>query len=111
MVGPDYHRPQAYTPAQWGEALAGGETNAPVISAAWWKNFNDPEMDSLIERAVHSNLDLRIAQARVREARAVAGSLRQFVADRGQFRFLCALAGKQAAACAGLAAGPSGCAV
>ena len=70
MAGPDYHRPQANTPAQWGETLAGGETNAPVISAAWWKNFNDAELDSLIERAVHSNLDLRIAQARVREARA-----------------------------------------
>jgi NodT family efflux transporter outer membrane factor (OMF) lipoprotein len=70
MVGPDYHRPQANTPAQWGEPLAGGETNAPVVSAAWWKNFNDPELDSLIERAVNSNLELRIAQARVREARA-----------------------------------------
>jgi NodT family efflux transporter outer membrane factor (OMF) lipoprotein len=70
MVGPNYHRPSATAPAQWGEPLAGGETNAPVVSAAWWKNFNDPELDSLIEGAVHSNLDLQIAQARVREARA-----------------------------------------
>ena len=70
MVGPDYHRPQVNTPAQWGEPMRGGETNAPVVPAAWWKHFNDPELDSLIERAVHSNLDLRIAQARVREARA-----------------------------------------
>jgi NodT family efflux transporter outer membrane factor (OMF) lipoprotein len=70
MAGPDYHRPPVNTPAQWGEPMNGGETNAPVISTAWWKNFNDPELDSLIARAVHSNLDLRIAQARVREARA-----------------------------------------
>ena len=69
-VGPNYQRPQVSTPAQWGEPMAGGETNAALVSTAWWKNFNDPELDSLVERAVHSNLDLRIAQARVREARA-----------------------------------------
>jgi outer membrane protein, multidrug efflux system len=40
---------------------------------AWWRTFNDPELDSLIDRAVRSNPDLRIAQARVREARAQYG--------------------------------------
>jgi NodT family efflux transporter outer membrane factor (OMF) lipoprotein len=69
-VGPNYHQPGVATPAHWGEHLAGGETNAAVSVAAWWKNFHDPELDSLIDRAVQSNLDLRIAQARVREARA-----------------------------------------
>jgi NodT family efflux transporter outer membrane factor (OMF) lipoprotein len=70
-VGPDFHRPNATAPAQWGEPMAGGETNNSVANAAaWWKNFNDAELDSLIERAVSSNLDLRIASARVREARA-----------------------------------------
>src|SRR5579859_6685384 len=58
-VGPDYHRPQVSTPAQWGEPMTGGETNAPVTATDWWKTFNDPELDSLIARAVHSNLDLR----------------------------------------------------
>src|SRR6185312_1251348 len=48
----------------------GGETNGPAERVNWWKNFNDPELNSLIERAVRSNFDLRIAQARVREARA-----------------------------------------
>jgi NodT family efflux transporter outer membrane factor (OMF) lipoprotein len=38
--------------------------------AQWWKSFNDPQLNSLIERAVKSNHDLRIAEARVREARA-----------------------------------------
>jgi NodT family efflux transporter outer membrane factor (OMF) lipoprotein len=68
-VGPDYHQPNVPAPAQWG-ALAGGETNSAAPVAAWWKNFHDAELDSLIERAAGSNLDLRIAQARVREARA-----------------------------------------
>jgi NodT family efflux transporter outer membrane factor (OMF) lipoprotein len=68
-VGPDYHKPNVSAPAQW-NPLAGGETNAAAATAAWWKNFHDAELDSLIERAAGSNLDLRIAQARVREARA-----------------------------------------
>jgi len=68
-VGPDYHQPNAPAPTQW-NALAGGETNSAAPVAAWWKNFHDAELDSLIERAAGSNLDLRIAQARVREARA-----------------------------------------
>ena len=50
--------------------MAGGETNLPPSIAGWWKSFNDPQLDSLIERAVKTNHDLRIAGARVREARA-----------------------------------------
>ena len=69
-VGPDYHKPEAKAPANWSEPLVGGETNAAAATAAWWKNFHDAELDSLVERAAKSNLDLKIAQARVREARA-----------------------------------------
>ncbi len=69
-VGPDYHAPETKAPTRWSEPLAGGETNSAAATAAWWKNFHDAELDSLIERAAQSNLDLKIAQARVREARA-----------------------------------------
>ncbi len=72
-VGPNYHQPNVATPAHWGEPFAGGETNSDAPVAAWWKNFRDPELDSLISRAAQSNLDLKIAQARVREARAEYG--------------------------------------
>ncbi len=72
-VGPDYHRSTTKAPTQWAEPLAGGETNRATTVAAWWKNFSDPELNSLIDRAVQSNLDLRVAQARVREARAQYG--------------------------------------
>src|ERR1700757_1112657 len=72
-VGPNYHQPEVNAPAHWKEPMAAGETNASAVVTAWWKNFNDPEMDSLVERAVRSNLDLRIAQARVREERAQYG--------------------------------------
>jgi len=72
-VGPDYSKPAAAAPARWTETLAGGEAAAPDTVTAWWRTFNDPELDSLIDRAARSNLDLRIAQARVREARAQYG--------------------------------------
>lgn len=72
-VGPDYHKPNVSAPAHWGEPLNGGETSGRTAVADWWKNFSDPELDSLIARAAQSNLDLKIAQARVREARAEYG--------------------------------------
>src|SRR5258705_2340372 len=72
-VGPNYRAPQTKAPAQWNESLAGGETNYAITTTEWWTNFNDSELDSLVGRAVRSNLDLRIAQARVREARAQYG--------------------------------------
>jgi multidrug efflux system outer membrane protein len=72
-VGPNYHPPETATPAQWSSPLAGGETNNAPADAAWWKKFNDPELDSLIARAAQSNLTLHAAAARVREARAARG--------------------------------------
>lgn len=69
-VGPNYHQPAAKVPQNWGEPLAGGTTSQADQVGAWWKNFHDPELDSLIARAVKTNLDLRIAEARVRQARA-----------------------------------------
>ena len=69
-VGPDYRQPASSSPAHWSETLSGGETASPDTVTAWWRTFNDPELDSLIDRAVRSNLDLRIAQARIRQVRA-----------------------------------------
>ena len=48
-----------------------GVTRDSADLAAWWKQLHDPELDSLIERAIRSNLDLRIAAARVAQARAL----------------------------------------
>jgi len=69
-VGPNYQHPNTAVPAQWNAPTAGSQTNIEPSLASWWKTFNDPQLDSLIERAVKANHDLRIAAARVREARA-----------------------------------------
>ena len=70
VVGPNYQKPTVSAPTQWSEPVAGGETSAPADVTAWWESFHDAELNSLINRAAQSNLDLQIAQARVREARA-----------------------------------------
>ena len=69
-VGPDYQPSKVATPGQWSAPKTSGETNLESTDAAWWKTFKDPQLDSLIDRAVKANHDLRIAGARVREARA-----------------------------------------
>ena len=70
-VGPDYHPPKTQVPANWSEAQLGGATNSAVQVVEWWKTFHDPELDSLIARAVVANYDLRIAEGRLHEARAL----------------------------------------
>jgi len=72
-VGPDYHVPKVEAPAQWASDLAGGETNGPPDIGTWWKHFADNDLNSLVATAVQSNLTLRVAEARVREARAQKG--------------------------------------
>jgi len=74
-VGPDYRAPEsAATP--FVAAQTAGVSEEP-FEAAWWEQFRDPVLDSLIERALTDDLDLRIALARVEEARAVLGGARR----------------------------------
>ena len=72
-VGPDYHPPKVTVPEHWSESLAGGETNGIAQLADWWASFNDSQLNSLVNRALKSNLELRMAEARVLEARAQRG--------------------------------------
>ncbi len=69
-VGPRYHAPSEPPVAL--TALDPHLVAAPQPPAAdWWRTFGDPELDRLIGRALASNLDVRIALDRVREARAL----------------------------------------
>lgn len=73
MVGPDYAPPAAPAPAAWTRAEADRIDAGPAELSRWWAVFRDPALESLVARAVASNPDLRIAAARVAEARAAAG--------------------------------------
>jgi NodT family efflux transporter outer membrane factor (OMF) lipoprotein len=67
-VGPDYRPPSIPVPRQWTEttALPRSQTVQPD---SWWKTFNDPVLDKLISDALTSNLNLKIALERVKDAR------------------------------------------
>jgi len=75
-VGPDYAAPKTTVSAKWQEPLKGGLIGSemdPNVLAAWWTTFNDTELSSLIQRAIRGNLDVKQAEARIREERARRG--------------------------------------
>ncbi len=74
MVGPNYQTPKAKVASQW-------MTNATIIAgqpanpgdAYWWRSFNDPTLNHLVELAYSNNVSLQIAGTRVLQARAQLG--------------------------------------
>jgi multidrug efflux system outer membrane protein len=82
MVGPDYQPPVMKTPGQFAATTqpvatqpastepAATQPAADIDLRLWWYAFNDEKLNYLIDRALKSNLDVQLAEARVREARA-----------------------------------------
>src|SRR6266581_530823 len=75
-VGPNYKRPQATVPTQWTVAPTRGTETKSLETDEWWASFQDPELNSLVERSASRNLDLKLALERVQEARAARGVAR-----------------------------------
>lgn len=63
-------------PAQFTSVPVSGIAKDTSSLAEWWNNFHDPELESLIQRALVSNLDVRLAQAKLRESRATLKNTR-----------------------------------
>jgi multidrug efflux system outer membrane protein len=75
MVGPDYRPPAMKLPTHWDgndqqikEANSQEEDKTDL--ATWWQAFDDPLLNAVIAEALSSNLDEKIALARIREERA-----------------------------------------
>lgn len=68
-VGPDYHPPETAPVAVLNADPQSFAAAAP--DADWWKGFEDPVLEGLIERAKAGNLDLRASVDRVKQARAL----------------------------------------
>ena len=68
MVGPDFVRPVPDVPMRFAEAPRHDAPAGPP--SRWWQTFADPGLDALVDRAVVANLDLAVAESRIREARA-----------------------------------------
>jgi NodT family efflux transporter outer membrane factor (OMF) lipoprotein len=78
-VGPNYKPPKTQSPPAWSgatQAAAAGDTRLTtntVELAQWWTRFQDPKLTELVQAALRTNLDVRLAQALLREARALRG--------------------------------------
>jgi NodT family efflux transporter outer membrane factor (OMF) lipoprotein len=72
-VGPRYTKPEMPVPKGWNEGRAMEATQSAVSLTTWWTEFQDPTLNRLVNEAVAGNLDLKIAAARIREARAARG--------------------------------------
>lgn len=102
-VGPEVAVPPSALPSGWTGPTA-PTAPAPDLSS-WWTAFNDPALSALVEDALRANLDLRLASARLRQARAA-----HRVADAASGPTLDASAAarrSQAAAAAGSRASPT----
>ena len=71
--GPDYVRPPVPHAETYRQATPAGES---VANVAWWDLFQDPVLQDLIRTALEENRDIRVALARIAEARAQAGFAR-----------------------------------
>jgi multidrug efflux system outer membrane protein len=65
---PPYERPAVELPPAWKESAA-----RFAEDGRWWRIYEDPQLDSLIDESFAKNSDLVIAAARVDEARAFVG--------------------------------------
>ena len=81
-VGPDYRAPKAPVPPSFATPSANAspapsdgkrpeDAHPPIDLSQWWRSFDDPVLEGLVERAIQANLNLEIALTRVQEARTL----------------------------------------
>jgi len=76
-VGPDYRRPAVPTPATF-RGQPEGDSQLSLGDLAWWRLFEDETLQQLMQEAIRENYDLRIAGARILQARAQVTISRSF---------------------------------
>jgi outer membrane protein, multidrug efflux system len=70
---PPPQRPALSLPAQY---VGQTDSARPVLAADWWKLYGEPGLNDLVDRALATNLDLRLAAARVDETAVAVGLAR-----------------------------------
>jgi multidrug efflux system outer membrane protein len=79
-LGPDYHRPSLDVPAQYRDvaptSTGPADNAASTGDSGWWEVYPDADLQALLATALHNNYDVKIAVARIDEARAQLGSTR-----------------------------------
>ena len=72
-VGPDFAKPETKLNENWSEKADPRIATQTEVDNQWWKTFNDPKLDQLIQMAYQQNLPLQISGLRILEARARLG--------------------------------------
>lgn len=78
QVGPDYQRPQLTVPDTFG-AIEGWVMANPAevaVTERWWKQYQDPQLNELMQRLEDANQDLAAAQAQYLQAQAALSGAR-----------------------------------
>ena len=89
-VGPAYEKPEVPQMATEFRSPQAVSTASSLADLSWWQVFDDKQLQALVNQALANNLDLKVAVARIDQARAlvgVAGSQRKpqigYTADGG----------------------------
>ena len=83
-LGPDYLRPKVLIPDNH-RGVVGVPAAESLADLPWWELFRDPVLQELTRESLQHNFDLRIAAARVEQARAQIGITRSFLFPQVNF--------------------------
>jgi outer membrane protein, multidrug efflux system len=85
LVGPDWEAPKTEMPGEFGDvrhtqaedATAASQpsraNSSPADLKAWWDKLKDPALSQLVQEAIDANIDLKLAESRLRQSRAERG--------------------------------------
>src|SRR6476661_4888450 len=76
---PEYKRPELDVKSSWSRQTPAAVSASEAIKLQWWEEFRDPYLNTLVDKAIASNFDMKIlaartgvAEAQIAEARAGA---------------------------------------
>jgi multidrug efflux system outer membrane protein len=72
---PAYQRPDTPEKTSWAH-LDRRVSVADAVDTQWWKAFDDPYLDELIDKAIAGNIDIKVLAARIRIAGGQIGEVR-----------------------------------
>ena len=85
MLGPEHQTPDAQIPETWSEQESElFQKPSQEESILWWKRFNDPVLNMLVQTAYKQNLSLLSAGLRIMEARAQLGLVQGYLYPQSQ---------------------------
>lgn len=77
IVGDEYKAPSNRVPDAWTSSVK-GDLERPTNLAKWWKAYDDPTLNLLIEKTRGANRNLKIASQNISKARAQRGVAKSF---------------------------------